>query len=181
MKIVFSLTVVGHPQKGKGRTPFLNIMWNINMPCKWGMASMECRACNYLKETNQVAQINLRFASKKAIWLWQVWVPKVLPRMTGDLSKLSHLPQPKTEQPTTAINWTYISMMRGSRHDNQQGWEISYTIRCHSNGVNFLPNSHNRHPIAHPWGSDIGCLLQVILKCDSLPDTVITVLYIISW
>ena len=32
---------------------------------------------------------------------------------------------------------------------------------CHFNMVNFLQNPHNRHPIAHPWGQDMGCLLWV--------------------
>ena len=36
-----------------------------------------------------------------------------------------------------------------------------YTVRCCYNAVNFLLNSHNRHPIAHPWGRGMGCLLWV--------------------
>ena len=39
-------------------------------------------------------------------------------------------------------------------------WE-HYTVRCHYNAVNFLQNSHNRHPIARPWGRGMGCLLCV--------------------
>ena len=26
-------------------------------------------------------------------------------------------------------------------------------VRCHNESVNFLPNPHSRHPIAHLWGS----------------------------
>ena len=33
------------------------------------------------------------------------------------------------------------------------------TVRCHYNAVNFLRNPHNTHPIARPWGRDMGCLL----------------------
>ena len=35
------------------------------------------------------------------------------------------------------------------------------TVRCRYNAVNFLSNPYNRHPIAHPWGRGIGCLLWV--------------------
>ena len=33
------------------------------------------------------------------------------------------------------------------------------TVQCCYNKVNCLPNSHNRHPIACPWGQDMGCLM----------------------
>ena len=33
------------------------------------------------------------------------------------------------------------------------------TVQCSYNAVNFPPNPHNRHPIAHPWGQGMGCLL----------------------
>ena len=36
---------------------------------------------------------------------------------------------------------------------------MSNTVRCRYNAVNFLPNPHKRHPIARPWGRDMGCLL----------------------
>ena len=32
------------------------------------------------------------------------------------------------------------------------------TVQCRYNAVNFLQNPHNRHPIARPWGRDMGCL-----------------------
>ena len=35
------------------------------------------------------------------------------------------------------------------------------TMQCHYNSVNFLPNPHNRHPIARPWGPGMGFLLWV--------------------
>ena len=35
------------------------------------------------------------------------------------------------------------------------------TVRCRYNAVNFLQNSHNRHPIPRPWGRGMGCLLWV--------------------
>ena len=36
---------------------------------------------------------------------------------------------------------------------------IQNTMWCHYNLVNFLKNSHKIHPIAHPLGRDMGCLL----------------------
>ena len=35
-------------------------------------------------------------------------------------------------------------------------------MRCRYNAVNFLPNPHNRHPIACLWGRDMGCPLWMI-------------------
>ena len=41
-------------------------------------------------------------------------------------------------------------------------WNLyRYTVRCHYNAVNLLQNSHNRHPIARPWGRGMGCLLWI--------------------
>ena len=37
--------------------------------------------------------------------------------------------------------------------------ENKYTIWCCYNMVSFLKNSHNRHPIACPWGWDMWCLM----------------------
>ena len=37
--------------------------------------------------------------------------------------------------------------------------DVQSTARCHYNAVNFLQNPHNRHPITHPWGLGMGCLL----------------------
>ena len=39
------------------------------------------------------------------------------------------------------------------------GVSIVNTVWCCYNAVNFLKNSHNRHPIARPWGRGMGCLL----------------------
>ena len=36
-----------------------------------------------------------------------------------------------------------------------------YIVRCRYNAVHFLQNSHNRHPIARPWGPGKGYLLWV--------------------
>ena len=46
---------------------------------------------------------------------------------------------------------------------------VASTVRCRYNAVNFLQNTHNRHPIARPWGRDMGCLLWI--------QTLITVLH----
>ena len=35
----------------------------------------------------------------------------------------------------------------------------SWHSRCRCNMVNFFHNPHNRHPIARPWGRDMGCRL----------------------
>ena len=55
---------------------------------------------------------------------------------------------------------------------------LNSQLQCSAviNAVNFIPNPHNRHPIARPWGMSV-----VILICDSLSATVIAVSYIISW
>ena len=34
-----------------------------------------------------------------------------------------------------------------------------YTVQCRYNAINFLPNPHNRHPIARPWGRGMVWLL----------------------
>ena len=36
---------------------------------------------------------------------------------------------------------------------------VRNTMQCRYNAVHFLPNPHNRHPIARPWGRGMGCLL----------------------
>ena len=34
------------------------------------------------------------------------------------------------------------------------------TMWCYYKAVDFLPNTHKRHLIAHPWGWDMGCLCE---------------------
>ena len=34
-----------------------------------------------------------------------------------------------------------------------------HTVRCRYKADNFVQNPHNRHPLAHPWGRGMGCLL----------------------
>ena len=51
-----------------------------------------------------------------------------------------------------------------------------YTVHCLYNLVNFLQYPYNRHPIAHPWGRGMECLLW-----GHHSATVITVPYVISW
>ena len=68
------------------------------------------------------------------------------------------------------------------------------TVRCRYNAVNFLQNNHNRHPIARPWGRDMGCLLWVqaliyilsqslhyCVHYDIIFDRVITALHCIDY
>ena len=43
------------------------------------------------------------FVYKKAILLLLVWVTEVFHRMTGELSQLSYLPQPKTNKSAKAL------------------------------------------------------------------------------
>ena len=38
-------------------------------------------------------------------------------------------------------------------------WQLANTERCCYNAVNFLPNPHNRYPIARPSGWAMRCLL----------------------
>ena len=33
------------------------------------------------------------------------------------------------------------------------------SVQCRFDAVTYLPNPYNRHPIARPWGRDVGCLL----------------------
>ena len=42
------------------------------------------------------------------------------------------------------------------------------TVRCYYNITNFLLNLHNRHPLAHQLGCDMGCLLWVQILTDVL-------------
>ena len=42
----------------------------------------------------------------------------------------------------------------GSRYNNHN------TVWCHYNVVNFLQSPQNVHPIPHPWGWGMGCLLS---------------------
>ena len=51
-----------------------------------------------------------------------------------------------------------------------------YTVWCHYNAANLLQNPHNRHPIARPWGRDMGCLLWV-WNSDLYSASVSTVKY----
>ena len=43
-------------------------------------------------------------------------------------------------------------------------WSICSSIHrhCHYSTINFLPNPHNRHPIAHPSRRAMGCVLLVL-------------------
>ena len=50
------------------------------------------------------------------------------------------------------------------------------TVQC---GYNFLPNPHNRHPIARPWVWDMGCYF-VSTNYDLFSASVTTVLYAIT-
>ena len=45
------------------------------------------------------------------------------------------------------------------------------TVQCHCNTVSFLQNIHNIHPIARPWGWDMGCLLWVKSFMHVLPQS----------
>ena len=48
---------------------------------------------------------------------------------------------------------------------------IAITVRCCYNVVNFLPNSHKRHPIAHPLGPGMGYILWVQTMIYTLPQS----------
>ena len=43
-----------------------------------------------------------------------------------------------------------------------------YTVRCRYNAANFLTNLYKRHPIAHPLGRGMGCLLWIQHLIDIL-------------
>ena len=42
------------------------------------------------------------------------------------------------------------------------------TVWCHYKAVNLIPNSHNRLPIARPWGRCMGCQLWVSIVIEVL-------------
>ena len=44
------------------------------------------------------------------------------------------------------------------------------TVWCHYNVVKFLQIPHNSHPIACPWGRDMGCLLWIQIAIYVLPQ-----------
>ena len=57
--------------------------------------------------------------------------------------------------------------------------QIPYTVTVWGRYIviNFLQNTHNSHPIAHPWGQVMGCPLWVQRAIDAV--SVIEVLYIL--
>ena len=55
---------------------------------------------------------------------------------------------------------------------------LSYVVQCHCNVVNFFPNSHKIHPIAHPLGWSVGCILKVQTLICTMPQY--AVMYLIS-
>ena len=66
-----------------------------------------------------------------------------------------------------AIIWT---------NDDQVLWchkasEVTSIVWCLYNAVNFLPNPHKIHPIAHPLGWDMGCILWVQTVIYTLPQS----------
>ena len=54
------------------------------------------------------------------------------------------------------------------------------TVQCHYNAVNFIPNPHNRLPVARPWGRGMGCQLWVSIVILS-SASVIAVPWMILW
>ena len=44
------------------------------------------------------------------------------------------------------------------------------TVQWHYNLVRIFQNTHNRHPIACPWGQDMGCLLWVKTSIKVIPQ-----------
>ena len=54
-------------------------------------------------------------------------------------------------------------------------WNVLFSIvtshhgRCRCNAVNLLPNPHNRHSIARPWGRVMDCLLLLWYLIHFLP------------
>ena len=59
--------------------------------------------------------------------------------------------------PIPSRHWLLSRPCRGHRRNDTHIYRVlfCYTVRCRYNAINFLPNPHNRYPIARPWG----CLL----------------------
>ena len=57
----------------------------------------------------------------------------------------------------------YIEVREGSGYVTSQAGKkpFLYTMWCRYNAVSFIPNPHKRHPIAHPLGWGMGCILRL--------------------
>ena len=78
--------------------------------------------------------------------------------------------------------YIYIMAQFGHCIFNELVWITLYslTVQCCYNAVNFLQNTHNRRPIAHPRGWGMGCFLWVqseiyvlLLSSQTICDTMI--------
>ena len=80
----------------------------------------------------------------------------------------------------TVVTWSLFMLVQ-LLSDAILVWLHWVTI-LHYGTLNFIPNPHNRHPIAHPWGWDMGCLLCVwTLIYILLPSHCSATLNIISY
>ena len=80
-------------------------------------------------------------------------------------------------------SWHTVAGLSASDNNNQMimsyglvqavAWSITmaYTARCRHNAVNLLTNTHNRHPIARPWGRGMGCLLWLQTLMNVIPKS----------
>ena len=65
------------------------------------------------------------------------------------------------------------------RYHERAEWREN-TVWCHYIRVDFIPNPHDTHPTAHPWGRDMGCLLclqtliYVLLQFSSVKCNITT-------
>ena len=48
---------------------------------------------------------------------------------------------------------------------------MGHIMQCRYNSVNFLPNPYKIHPVAHPVGQDMGCILWVQTQICALPQS----------
>ena len=61
--------------------------------------------------------------------------------------------------------WCFVMIIDA----RSQGISKHSTVQWHYNAVNFLQNHRKRHPIAHPLGWDMGCLLWIKTYIHILP------------
>ena len=81
--------------------------------------------------------------------------------MPSDMRNTEHICMPNKQQYPTS-GWSpepelcTIFCVR-----NLHSCTLLYTVRCRYNAVNFLQNPPKRHPIGHPLGRCMGCILWV--------------------
>ena len=100
--------------------------------------------------------------------------------------KRCYLTEPTLRQIVTRAWWSVLTLLVAPMPPPM--WVSTYTdivakySWCHQNAVSFLPNSYNRHSIAHPWRIErwLICLwghVSSLNKCNPIHEGYIWVVY----